>query len=187
MKVYVITEGDYSDYHIVGVTLDWKKAEAYCRVARSDLYAPEVEEFDTDLFDGIEGRKPYSVIRYKDGRVEAEELDGGYFYEIAEKHNVQRLGYTVDDNWIVHVLAEDEAHARKIGIDYIMQAKYLYYAEDLDKEQENEEEPGKKREAQAGEEDAPGERKATAAHVDREPEEGCEGSQEGAEEWNRSR
>lgn len=130
MKVYVITEGDYSDYHIVGVTLDWKKAEAYCRVARSDLYAPEVEEFDTDLFDSIESRKPYSVIMYNDGRVEAEEFDFEYSYEIAARHEVQRLGYNLDDNWIVHVLAEDEAHARKIGIDYIMQAKYMEQEEE---------------------------------------------------------
>ena len=124
MKIYVITEGDYSDYHIIGVTLDRKNAEAYCKLSRSNYYAPDVEEYETDLFDGIESRKPYSVIMYKDGRVEAEELDGGYSYEFAAEHEARRFGYAIDDNWKVDVLAEDEAHARKIGIDYIMQAKY---------------------------------------------------------------
>ncbi len=125
MKIYVITEGDYSDYHIVGVTLDRKKAETYCWVARSNYYVPNVEEYDTDLFGDIESRKAYSVIMYKDGRVEAKELGGGYSYENAMEHNAHRIGYFTDDNWSVDVLAEDEVHARKIGIDYIMQAKYM--------------------------------------------------------------
>lgn len=131
MKIYVITEGDYSDYHIVGVTLDRKKAEAYCKLARGNYYVPDVEEYKTDLFDGIESRKPYSVKLSKDGLVEVKELDSGYSYESAMEHNAHRIGYFTDDNWIVNVLAEDEAHARKIGIDYIMQAKYM------EQEQEN--------------------------------------------------
>lgn len=125
MKVYVITEGDYSDYHIVGVVLDRKKAEAYCRVARGNYYVPDVEEYETDLIDSIEGRKPYSVRMSKSGRVEVKELGSGYSYEAAVEHNAHHIGYFKDDNWNVDVLAEDEAHARKIGIDYIMQAKYM--------------------------------------------------------------
>lgn len=132
MKIYVIAEGDYSAYHIVGVTLDRKKAETYCRVTRNNFYAPEVEEYDTDLFDGIESRKPYCVRMYEDGRVEVKELYGGYSYETAAKHKARRFGYAVEDDWLVHVLAEDEAHARKTGIDYIMQAKYM------EQEKENE-------------------------------------------------
>lgn len=125
MKIYVITEGDYSDYHIIGVTLDRKKAETYCRVSQNNNYAPDVEEYETDLFDSIEGRKPYSVKLSKDGLVEVKEIDGGYSYESAMEHNPHPIGYFQDDNWVVDVLAEDEAHARKIGIDYIMQAKYM--------------------------------------------------------------
>ena len=125
MKIYVITEGGYSDYHIVGVTLDRKKAEEYCKLARGNYYVPNVEEYETDLFDGIESRKPYSVKLSKDGLVEVKELDSGYSYESAMEHYAHTIGYSTDDNWVVDVLAEDEAHARKIGIDYIMQAKYI--------------------------------------------------------------
>jgi len=101
-------------------------------LARGNYYVPHVEEYETDLFDGIESRKPYSVRMSKGGYVEVKELDGGYSYEAAVEHDAHRIGYFADDDWIVDVLAEDEALARKIGIDYIMEAKYI------EKEQENE-------------------------------------------------
>lgn len=44
MKVYVVTSGIYSEYHIVRVFLDREEAEKYCNV-RCDM---EIEEFDTE-------------------------------------------------------------------------------------------------------------------------------------------
>lgn len=54
MKVYVITEGEYSSYHIVGVTADKKVAETYCNLRSGhDKYgfgfSPTIEEYDTDF------------------------------------------------------------------------------------------------------------------------------------------
>lgn len=52
MKVFVITEGDYSDYHIVGVTTDVGIAETYCSLhSRGDGFGfnPTIEEYDTDF------------------------------------------------------------------------------------------------------------------------------------------
>ena len=49
MKVYVITKGYYSDYHICAVAVDRKRAEHLAKLygsGRND-YA-EIEEFDTD-------------------------------------------------------------------------------------------------------------------------------------------
>ena len=43
MKVYIVTDGDYSDYHIVGVYTDKEKAEKY-----TSTYSGRVEEHDTD-------------------------------------------------------------------------------------------------------------------------------------------
>lgn len=48
MKVYVITKGEYSDYHICCVTDDQERAESLRRIC-SDVYdAAEIEEFDTE-------------------------------------------------------------------------------------------------------------------------------------------
>lgn len=51
MKIYVITSGDYSDYHIIGVTDKKEVAEQYKKLhnnAVSDYDCCEIEEYDTD-------------------------------------------------------------------------------------------------------------------------------------------
>ena len=50
MKVYVITQGSYSDYHIVGVKLTREEAEKVVALANDeDSYEyAEIEEYDTD-------------------------------------------------------------------------------------------------------------------------------------------
>lgn len=53
MKVYVITQGSYSDYHIVGVKLTREEAERVVALANDERLETiggdmQVEEFDTD-------------------------------------------------------------------------------------------------------------------------------------------
>lgn len=48
MKVYVITKGCYSDYHICGVTLDKTIAETMAKRFSDRYEDAEVEEYDTD-------------------------------------------------------------------------------------------------------------------------------------------
>lgn len=50
MKVYIVTAGDYSDYHIVAVFANQKKAELYCATHnKGDVYEPYyVEEWETE-------------------------------------------------------------------------------------------------------------------------------------------
>lgn len=70
MKIYVITEGDYSDYHICAVFTDKKKAELYCAINEEKdfvnnncyVFGDEymIEEFDTDDVN-IEGTVYYGV------------------------------------------------------------------------------------------------------------------------------
>lgn len=74
MKIYVITEGSYSDYHICAVTDDPKKAELFKK--RYDTYWSEatIEEYDTDdcnriLKDFDPNRLPYSVLFTNKGEV----------------------------------------------------------------------------------------------------------------------
>ena len=61
MKIYVITKGCYSDYHIVTVTDDKEKAEFF-KLKFSDEYDPaHIEEYDTDEYsvEGIQNMKLY--------------------------------------------------------------------------------------------------------------------------------
>ena len=51
MKVYVITSGDYSDYHIIGVTDKKEVAEQYKKLHDNAVIVYdhcEIEEYDTD-------------------------------------------------------------------------------------------------------------------------------------------
>ena len=51
MKVYIATEGSYSDYHIEAVFTDREQAELY-----SALHCCKIEEYETDEYK-IEGKK----------------------------------------------------------------------------------------------------------------------------------
>ena len=67
-KVYVITKGCYSDYHICAVTLDKVKAEMLCKLFDCSCDEAEIEEFDTEAAaDLLSGRKPYYVRFCQDG------------------------------------------------------------------------------------------------------------------------
>lgn len=48
MKVYIVTSGIYSDYHICAVFDNKESAELYCAVHERDLDEPSVEEYDTE-------------------------------------------------------------------------------------------------------------------------------------------
>lgn len=64
MKVYVITQGIYSDYHICAVTLDAQEAERLRKVYDESGDRARVEEYETDGPDakkGMDGRVPYHV------------------------------------------------------------------------------------------------------------------------------
>lgn len=125
MKVYVVTEGDYSDYHIVGVTTDLETAKAYCKISAGDWYEPKVEAYDTKDFADIRTAKPYRVIMEEDGTTTTEEEDG-FSYESAVEHQVQHIRRWAGrpSYYEVVVLAEDKQHARKIAADYIAEAKW---------------------------------------------------------------
>ena len=112
MKVYVITKGAYSDYHIVGVSLDKKRAEEIAKAVSEepiDLYQAYVEEYDTDAF-AVNLR--YSVWYDKSGHWSAQ-LNDYAEYQTNHAYN--------DRSFVVY--AKDKSHAIKIAQD--MRAEYL--------------------------------------------------------------
>lgn len=66
MKVYVITRGSYSEYHICAVTTDPEEAEKLAKIYSDRYDTAEVEEYDTEEHqDWLCGRVPYEVIFWR--------------------------------------------------------------------------------------------------------------------------
>lgn len=64
MKIYVITKGCYSDYHIAAVTDDKDKAE-FLKLKFSDEYdEANIEEYDTDEY-SVEGIQNMKLFYWK--------------------------------------------------------------------------------------------------------------------------
>lgn len=64
MKLYVVTEGDYSDYHICGIYSTPEKAER----ARALYHADSIEEWEQDAMpDAPEGMTYFAVAMQRDG------------------------------------------------------------------------------------------------------------------------
>lgn len=128
MKVYVITKGCYSDYHICGVVTDQEAAEKLVKLYSDRRDDAEIEVFDTDVPMGyLSGRLPYKVHFESNSMVrvwpayEDDDFKEGYL-------EYQRHVYAPGDMW-VHVLAKDEAHALKIAAD--KRAQYLAEMADI--------------------------------------------------------
>lgn len=55
MKIYIITKGDYSDYHICNVTTDYEKAKRYKKAYSENLGEACIEVYE----DGENGKDNY--------------------------------------------------------------------------------------------------------------------------------
>lgn len=112
MKVYVITKGCYSDYHIVGVSLDKTRAEEIANAVSEEpksLYEAHVEEYDTDAF--VTGFRYFVWYdRYNKWNASIDDYD---------EH---QINHAYSDRRFV-VYAKDTMHAVKIAQD--MRAEYL--------------------------------------------------------------
>ena len=131
MKVYVITEGSYSDYHIVCVTLDKKIAKEFCKLHtdKKDYRVFNLEEYDTDTMQLLHDGLSVFSVKMKGEKVWAVKCDEDDFhYWLDELNDVswwcpQKAGES-ERVYLVHVLAKDDAHAIKIATDLFTQFKY---------------------------------------------------------------
>lgn len=117
MKIYIITQGEYSEYHIVGMTHDRQKAERWVNEYNlGKEYAfdrAEIEEYETDVF-GRGDLYQYSVKR-ECGEVSVDLLsDIDFKYEYF---------YSDDGDFRLVVYAHDKEHAKKIAYDRIAKMK----------------------------------------------------------------
>lgn len=70
MKVYVITRGSYSDYHICAVAVDKQHAEQLRKLFSNRYEDADIEEYDTDEVQTlVNGGARYAVQFNKNGNV----------------------------------------------------------------------------------------------------------------------
>lgn len=117
-KVYVITKGAYSDYHICAVTLDKNTAEKLAKKYSEDSWSEAViEEYDLEDFSKSE-RFMYCVT-FGDNGISCSFEE----YEHTEKIFYHKNAFTGQGGMTVYVKARDEAQAKKIAQD--RRAEYL--------------------------------------------------------------
>lgn len=120
MKVYVLTSGVYSDYHIVGVLLDGEQARIAAEVMSNRHNDVEVETYDTDDLKFIKpGWKYWTVVFSEYDHAIVDINCHNYFGSLDEPN----LFGAYHKNWYVDVYAEDEKHAIKNASDRL--SKYL--------------------------------------------------------------
>ena len=116
MKVYVVTQGEYSDYHICGVALDEERAEAIKKHFNVDneWEQTNIEVYDTETYNEGNLLTIYYINISKSG----DDVDVFNETPIAP---VDRLNnsYRFDNrgDFIACVTAKDRDHALKIAFD----------------------------------------------------------------------
>ena len=120
MKVYVLTSGEYSDYHIVGVLLDEEQARIAAEVMSDKHDDVEVETYDTDELKFIKPGWKYWTIAFS-------ERDHTIVDTFRDDYYLDALGEprlcAINHCWYVDAYAEDEDHAIKNASDRL--SKYL--------------------------------------------------------------
>lgn len=110
--VWVLTAGEYSDYHLVGVYSTKEKADQISKLAGRDCNNPFSVVIDEGL-DKIElGLNPFTIRMSKDGKVLSSHT---YFYWNDMLSDVRWCyGNMFDDSFDLEVWAKDLEHAIKI-------------------------------------------------------------------------
>lgn len=113
MKIYAVTQGEYSDYHICALTLSAEKAERIKKVYSTFFHPAEIEIYE----DGEDAELNF-LFCYES------EFDDIY---VENEGDHEEGVIPLDDNFNVYVRAEDQEHARKKAYDMIAKYKAQKY------------------------------------------------------------
>ena len=125
MKIYVITAGCYSDYHVCGVATDPESAEnlrllssgSWCGEARIETFETQEIRKRPKTYWDIAASDEFGLSRCW----EMPMIDGEEYY-------INHVTYGAY-GYAVRVIAEDKSHAVKIAQDLIAQFKYEHMVE----------------------------------------------------------
>lgn len=129
MIAYVLTDGEYSDYHILGVTLDKETADQY-----AELHGCEVEEYDTDKISEWSKKAVWYVKTRKcsDGdyiyketvvRICDDMDESRSFYNVLQEYSGDFIGAYYDEKFYMYVVANTAEQAKKIFHDKVAERK----------------------------------------------------------------
>lgn len=129
MKIYIITKGRYSDYHICAVATDEKQAEKLAKMYTDNYDDARVEEYDTEeytdrlaAFDDT--RLPFSVNFNDKGEVISVWRQGADGFEPRIQERTCQYSRLLNGERLrVYLYAPDEEAAVKIAAE--KRAEYL--------------------------------------------------------------
>lgn len=123
MKIYVITKGSYSDYHICAVSTNQKNAEKLQKIFSDKWDQAMIEEYESDqyLTETESGMELYKCVTGKDGTILADMSIINLDYMDDYDFQVRYLA----NKYIVYVWAKDSEHAKKIATDKIAEFKAM--------------------------------------------------------------
>ena len=116
MKIYVITKGSYSDYHICAVATDEAKAKKLAEIYTDRFDDAGVEEYDTDsTVEILNGRVPFEV--FFDKKLNLQTTFGGADWPFSSftPGVCERTSKSLGDYVVVWLYAPDEATAIKVA------------------------------------------------------------------------
>ena len=113
MKVWLATEGSYSDYSVEGVFSSEEKAKAFMGAFPggdwNDVTVWEVDQVSPDI---ESGRKPYCVRMDREGNTVSVKVEKNSYGYTTYMYN--DVNFDVHGNIYCYVWAKDEQHAIKI-------------------------------------------------------------------------
>lgn len=122
MKIYVITKGEYSEYHICGVALDYEHAKEIRELlSRGSYYQAIIEEYDTDKWAEYLKDEKLFRIEMQGDRTTCEYAD---IEDLDDDNLMVPRSYDFPRNiFYIYVMARNEEHAIKIAADKLKQYK----------------------------------------------------------------
>lgn len=128
MIIYVLTQGAYSDYHIVTATTDKDQAEKLCKIFNKNnpYYRTEIEEYDSENYGHVKENKPVFHLTYDPNALtHALKIEEGY--SSSDYDNVKNgpTCYYRGSNKLAngYVMAADQDTATKIFFDELAKKK----------------------------------------------------------------
>jgi hypothetical protein len=125
MKAYVVTSGEYSDYHICGVFNESETAQKFIDSFKASNYEQmNIEEWELNQWkvELKNGYRPYfirlDVSNFNTIEVYIESSTYGYTEDLS-----QRDGVDVKGNFFTHCFAKDKKHAAKIASERLAKFK----------------------------------------------------------------
>lgn len=113
-KIYLVSSGSYSDYHIDAVFDDQGLAQSFIDSFKKDCFGDKmnIEEWELNAGEYRKGLKPY-FIRFKKKSSDIDEInieESSYGFSRGEQ-----MGRDIEGGIYAHVWGKDEKHAIKVA------------------------------------------------------------------------